>query len=53
MFATCAFDDLEILGVIMAAACHDFEHPGVNNQYLIETRDSIALKYNGKKRMEK
>lgn len=32
--------------MIIGGACHDHEHPGFNNVYLIETRDDIAIKYN-------
>ena len=47
MFEKCAFDDLEVLCLIIAGACHDFEHPSLNNQYLVETNDPLAIKYNG------
>lgn len=30
----------------MAAAIHDFEHPGVNNAFLINSESDLALKYN-------
>ena len=33
---------------IVGGACHDHEHPGFNNIYLIEAKDPIALRYNGK-----
>jgi hypothetical protein len=26
--------------------CHDYKHPGVNNNYLKETKNKIAIKYN-------
>ena len=32
--------------MIIGGACHDHEHPGFNNVYLIETRDDIANRYN-------
>jgi 3'5'-cyclic nucleotide phosphodiesterase len=32
--------------MIIGGACHAHEHPGVNNVYLVETRDDIAIKYN-------
>lgn len=31
---------------ILAGACHDVEHPGFNNVFLIEKHDSIAINYN-------
>lgn len=39
-------DDLEFAAMIIGGACHDHEHPGVNNVYLVETRDEVAIKYN-------
>ena len=32
--------------VIISCICHDYKHPGVNNNYLIETNNNIALTYN-------
>lgn len=31
---------------VLAGACHDVEHPGVSNIFLIESNDKIALNYN-------
>jgi len=39
-------DDIEFASIIIGGACHDHEHPGVNNAYLIDARDDIAIKYN-------
>jgi 3'5'-cyclic nucleotide phosphodiesterase len=39
-------DDIEFASMLIGGACHDHEHPGVNNAYLVETRDDIAIKYN-------
>ncbi|KAK9817422.1 hypothetical protein WJX74_010557 [Apatococcus lobatus] len=38
--------DVHVLAGYLAAACHDFEHPGVNNDFLIKTQDALALRYN-------
>jgi hypothetical protein len=32
--------------MLIAAACHDHEHFGVNNVYLIETRHELAINHN-------
>ena len=39
-------DTSMICAVIMSCMCHDFKHPGVNNNFLIETNNDIALTYN-------
>ncbi|KAJ1568771.1 cAMP-specific 3',5'-cyclic phosphodiesterase 4D, partial [Nowakowskiella sp. JEL0078] len=46
------FGDMELLGIYMAAAMHDFDHPGVPNQFLITTSDPRALRYNDKSVLE-
>ncbi|XP_032885983.1 cAMP-specific 3',5'-cyclic phosphodiesterase 4D-like isoform X1 [Amblyraja radiata] len=40
------FTDLEILTAIFASAIHDVDHPGVSNQFLINTNSELALMYN-------
>lgn len=34
------FTDLEVLAAIFASAIHDVDHPGVSNQFLINTSES-------------
>ena len=36
----------------MAAACHDYEHPGFNNPYLVNTKSEFAILYNDKSPLE-
>ncbi|XP_074490809.1 3',5'-cyclic-AMP phosphodiesterase 4C isoform X5 [Sebastes fasciatus] len=40
------FTDLEIMAVLFASAIHDVDHPGVTNQFLINTSSELALMYN-------
>ncbi|KAM9831495.1 3',5'-cyclic-AMP phosphodiesterase 4C-like [Neosynchiropus ocellatus] len=40
------FTDLEIVAVLFASAIHDVDHPGVTNQFLINTSSELALMYN-------
>jgi len=37
---------LDVLCLIIAAAAHDVRHPGVTNQFLIDTESELALTYN-------
>lgn len=36
-FIKAVFTDLEILAALFASAIHDVDHPGVSNQFLINT----------------
>ncbi|XP_068080368.2 3',5'-cyclic-AMP phosphodiesterase 4C isoform X1 [Danio rerio] len=40
------FTDLEIMAALFASAIHDVDHPGVTNQFLINTNSELALMYN-------
>ncbi|XP_059100281.1 cAMP-specific 3',5'-cyclic phosphodiesterase 4C isoform X2 [Peromyscus eremicus] len=40
------FTDLEVLAAVFACAIHDVDHPGVSNQFLINTNSELALMYN-------
>jgi hypothetical protein len=37
---------LEIFALMVAAACHDFKHPGRNTNFLIKCKDRISIAYN-------
>lgn len=41
-------DDLDLMSIMVAGACHDHEHPGLNNPYLVDMKDDIAIRYNGR-----
>jgi 3'5'-cyclic nucleotide phosphodiesterase len=42
------FPKVEMFALIIAAAVHDLAHPGVNNDFLINTRSREAIVYNDK-----
>ena len=44
--------NLKLLACYLAAIIHDFEHRGVNNDFLIKTSDHLALLYNDSSPME-
>ena len=39
-------DKSSICALFLSCICHDYKHPGLNNNYLIETNNLIALNYN-------
>ena len=43
---------LELAGSYLAAAIHDYDHPGVNNTYLVNTQAELAMRYNDKSVLE-
>ena len=38
--------DLDLFSMFFSAIIHDYGHPGLNNNYLIRTKDDLAIKYN-------
>ena len=46
MLEKAALDDLELASMIIGGACHDHEHPGVNNVFMMESRADLAIRYN-------
>jgi cAMP-specific phosphodiesterase 4 len=43
---------LEIFSTMVAATAHDVGHVGVNNAFLVKSKDVLALKYNDKSPLE-
>ena len=39
-------DNKSLCALFISCICHDYKHPGFNNNYLIETKHPLALKYN-------
>ncbi len=46
MKETMKLDNLEHASCLIAAAMHDYEHPGVNSVFLISMSDPIAVRHN-------
>eukprot|EP01137_Pigoraptor_chileana_P025221 Opistho-2@94357 len=42
----------EMFGAVVAALIHDYEHPGFNNAFLINTRHPLAIRYNDRSVLE-
>ena len=42
----CKLSKISKCALFLSCICHDYKHPGVNNNYLKETRNKIAIKYN-------
>ena len=42
----CKFNQLSKCGLFLSCICHDYKHPGVNNNFLKDTKDILAIKYN-------
>lgn len=38
--------DLDIMAALLTTIIHDFQHPGVNNEFLIKKRHAKAIRYN-------
>lgn len=43
---------LDILGALISGLCHDIDHPGFNNNFLIVTSSPFAILYNDKSVLE-
>ena len=37
---------LDLMSMFVSAIIHDYGHPGLNNNYLIKTKDDLAVRYN-------
>ncbi len=39
-------DDLDVLALLLSAMCHDLQHGGVTNAFLVNSGSELALRYN-------
>jgi len=46
------FNELDIISLFISASIHDFGHPGYTNNYLINTKNDIAIRYNDQSVLE-
>jgi hypothetical protein len=46
------FNDLDIISLFISGSIHDFGHPGYTNNYLINTKNDIAIRYNDQSVLE-
>ena len=37
---------ISICSLILSCLCHDYKHPGLNNNFLKETKNELAIRYN-------
>jgi len=46
------FTSLEVMAAIFAAAIHDTDHPGLTNQFLVNSGSELAIMYNDESVLE-
>ena len=50
--SVCDITNVDLAAIFIASAWHDYEHPGVNNAFLVESRMPWAIEYNDKSPLE-
>ncbi|CAM9218617.1 unnamed protein product [Chrysoparadoxa australica] len=46
------FGKLNQFALMLSAVCHDLDHPGVNNAFLVNSQDKLAITYNDRSVLE-
>jgi hypothetical protein len=44
--------EISHISLILSCICHDYKHPGKNNNFLRDTNDELAIRYNDKSILE-
>ncbi|EKF31213.1 cAMP phosphodiesterase A, putative [Trypanosoma cruzi marinkellei] len=52
MIERCQLSDLQVFAALFAAAIHDYNHPGVNNNFHIKAQSYSAILYNDRSVLE-
>merc|ERR1712232_156041 len=47
-----SLSECDVYALLLSATCHDIGHPGRTNQFLIETKDRLAVQYNDRSPLE-
>lgn len=47
------FSASDVLALLVAALCHDMDHPGISNKQLVEQKSGLAAKYNNSSVLER
>ena len=42
----CKFNNISICSLFLSCLCHDFKHPGLNNNFMKEIKHELATRYN-------
>lgn len=42
----CKLNEISKCALFLSCICHDYKHPGLNNNYLKETNDELSIRYN-------
>ena len=48
----CGLNKISLCSLFLSCICHDYKHPGVNNNYLKETNSSLSILYNDESVLE-
>ena len=48
IYYKCGLTEIDIFALLLSAICHDFKHPGRGNSYLVNSKNEIAMNFNGK-----